>query len=288
MKDVPMKRYTSMRVGGPAKMLLYPADRADLLAMVSRLKDSGTPYRFLGNGTNIIVSDSGINDALIRIARMSRLHFTKTKDGAIAEVGGGFSLKRFIRECARRGLGGLEKLYWIPGSVGGGIRMNAGSFGQSISDTLTGIDILNERGEIIERETQRGDFGYRASIVKTSECVIAARFRLKDADKDQLQADMDYVYRERRQRHPMEYPSAGSVFKGVSGQSAWWFVEKAGLRGYRIGDACVSDKHTNFIINMGHARAQDIAALIKKIKDEVLAKLGVALEEEVELWGFNG
>ena len=288
MKDVPMKRYTSMRVGGPAKMLLYPADRADLLAMVSRLNDSGTPYRFLGNGTNIIVSDNGINDALIRIARMSRLHFTKTKDGAIAEVGGGFSLKRFIRECARRGLGGLEKLYWIPGSVGGGIRMNAGSFGQSISDTLTSIDILNERGEVIERETRRGDFGYRASIVKTSECVIAARFRLKDADKDQLQADMDYVYRERRQRHPMEYPSAGSVFKGVSGQSAWWFVEKAGLRGYRIGDACVSDKHTNFIINMGHARAQDIAALIKKIKDEVLAKLGVALEEEVELWGFNG
>ena len=288
MKDVPMKRYTSMRVGGPAKMLLYPADRADLLAMVSRLKDSGTPYRFLGNGTNIIVSDNGINDALIRIARMSRLHFTKTKDGAVAEVGGGFSLKRFIRECARRGLGGLEKLYWIPGSVGGGIRMNAGSFGQSISDTLTGIDILNERSEIIEREAEPGDFGYRASIVKTSECVIAARFRLKDADKDQLQADMDYVYQERRQRHPMEYPSAGSVFKGVSGQSAWWFVEKAGLRGYRIGDACVSDKHTNFIINMGHARAQDIAALIKKIKDEVLAKLGVALEEEVELWGFNG
>jgi UDP-N-acetylmuramate dehydrogenase len=288
LKDVPMKRYTSMRVGGPAKMLLYPADRADLLAMVSRLKDSGTPYRFLGNGTNIIVSDNGINDALIRIARMSRLHFTKTKDGAVAEVGGGFSLKRFIRECARRGLGGLEKLYWIPGSVGGGIRMNAGSFGQSISDTLTGIDILNERGEIIERETQRGDFGYRASIVKTSECVIAGRFRLKNADKDQLRADMDYVYQERKQRHPMEYPSAGSVFKGVNGQSAWWFVEKAGLRGYRIGDACVSDKHTNFIINMGHARAQDIAALIKKIKDEVLARLGVALEEEVELWGFNG
>jgi UDP-N-acetylmuramate dehydrogenase len=288
LKDVPMKRYTSMRVGGPAKMLLYPADRTDLQAMVSRLKDSGTPYRFLGNGTNIIVSDNGINDALIRIARMSRLHFTKTKDGAIAEVGGGFSLKRFIRECTRRGLGGLEKLYWIPGSVGGGIRMNAGSFGQSISDTLTGIDILNERGEIIERETQRADFGYRASIVKTSECVIAARFRLKDADKERLQADMEYVYQERKLRHPMEYPSAGSVFKGVEGQSAWWFVEKAGLRGYRIGDACVSDKHTNFIVNMGHATARDIAALIKKIKDEVLAKLGVTLEEEVELWGFNG
>ena len=203
---------------------------------------------------------------------MSRLHFTKTTDGAIAEVGGGFSLKRFIRECAKRGLGGLEKLYWIPGSVGGGIRMNAGSFGQSISDTLTGIDILDEQGEIIERQTEPGDFGYRESIVKRSECVVSGRFRLKNADKDQLQKDMDYVYQERKLRHPMEYPSAGSVFKGVDGQSAWWFVEKAGLRGYRIGDACVSDKHTNFIINMGHAKARDIAALIKKIKDEVLCE----------------
>lgn len=288
MKDVPMRRYTSMRVGGPARMLLYPADRTDLLAMVSRLRNSGIPFRFLGNGTNIIVSDNGIDEALIRMARMSRLHFTKTKDGATAEVGGGYSLKRFIRECARRGLGGLEKLYWIPGSVGGGIRMNAGSFGQSISDTLIGIDILNERGEPEERQTAPGDFGYRTSIVKTSECVIGGRFSLKNADKDQLERDMDYVYRERRERHPMEYPSAGSVFKGVGGQSAWWFVEKAGLRGYRIGDACVSDKHTNFIINMGHAKARDVAALIKKIKDEVLAKLGVTLEEEVELWGFNG
>ncbi len=288
MKDVPMKRYTSMRVGGPARMLLYPADRADLQAMVRRLRDSGIPYRFLGNGTNIIVSDDGIGDALIRLSRMARLHFTKTPDGAIAEVGGGFSLKRFIRECARRGLGGLEKLYWIPGSVGGGIRMNAGSFGQSISDTLTGIAVLDGRGQVIEKETAPGDFGYRASLVKQSECVISGRFQLKNADRAQLERDMDYVYRERKLRHPMDYPSAGSVFKGVNGQSAWWFVEEAGLRGYRIGDACVSDKHTNFIINMGHARARDIAALIKKIKDEVLARFGVTLEEEVELWGFNG
>ena len=288
MKDVPMKRYTSMRVGGTAGMLLYPADSADLRAMVSRLTDSGIPYRFLGNGTNIIVSDDGIRDALIRITKMSRLHFTKTKDGAVAEVGGGLSLKRFIRECARRGLGGLEKLYWIPGSVGGGIRMNAGSFGQSISDTLTGIDILNDRGEIIEKQTEPGNFGYRESIVRRSDCVVNGRFSLKNADRGQLQKDMDYVYQERRLRHPMEYPSAGSVFKGVDGQPAWWFVEKAGLRGYRIGDACVSDKHTNFIVNMGHAKARDVAALIKKIKDEVLSKLGVALEEEVELWGFNG
>ncbi|MDD3845916.1 MAG: UDP-N-acetylmuramate dehydrogenase [Syntrophorhabdaceae bacterium] len=288
LTEVPMKRYTSMRVGGPAQLLLYPAGRADFSAMVRRLADDGTPYRFLGNGTNIVVSDEGIRAALIRITKMNRLHFQKTPDGAVADVGGGYSLKRFISECAKRGLGGLEKLYWIPGSVGGGIRMNAGSFGQSISDTVIGIDVLNRRGEIIEKAIRSQDFGYRTSPVGPHECVISGRFRLRTADVEELESDMDRVYRERKERHPMEYPSAGSVFKAVQGRSAWWFVEKAGLRGYRIGDACVSEKHTNFIVNLGHARARDIAALIEKIKQEVHSKLGVKLEEEVELWGFNG
>lgn len=288
LKDVPMKRYTSMRVGGPARLLLYPADRHDLAAMVGRLRDAGTPYRFLGNGTNVIVSDEGIKEALVRITKMNRLHFTKIQDGAIAEVGGGYSLKRFISECARRGLAGLEMLYWIPGSVGGGIRMNAGSFGQSISDTLAGIDVLNERGEVIERQFGEKDFGYRASPVGRGDCVISARFRLKTSDAKKLQKAMDHVYSERKKNHPMEYPSAGSVFKAVGGRSAWWFVDRAGLRGFRIGDACVSEKHTNFIVNLGHARARDIAALIDRVKEEVFSKLGVKLEEEVELWGFNG
>jgi len=283
-----MRRYTSMRVGGPAEWLLYPADRADISAMVRRLNGEGIPYRFLGNGTNIIVSDEGIRAALIRIARMRRLTFEKTRDGAIAEVGGGYPLARFIRECAKRGLGGLQRLYWIPGSVGGAIKMNAGSFDQSISDTVIGMDVMTTRGEIVEKAVKFEDFGYRTSPVGREECVIASRFRLHTADGEDLEREMEYVYRERKERHPMEYPSAGSVFKAAGGRSAWWFVEKAGLRGYRMGDACVSEKHTNFIVNMGHARAADIAALIRKIKEEVLSKLGVRLEEEVELWGFNG
>jgi UDP-N-acetylmuramate dehydrogenase len=288
LANAPMRRYTSMRVGGPAQWLLYPADRADICAMVRRLNGEGIPYRFLGNGTNIIVSDEGIRAALIRIARMRRLTFEKTRDGAIAEVGGGYPLARFIRECAKRGLGGLQRLYWIPGSVGGAIKMNAGSFDQSISDTVIGMDVMTARGEIVEKAVKFEDFGYRTSPVGREECVIAGRFRLHTADGEDLEREMEYVYRERKERHPMEYPSAGSVFKAAGGRSAWWFVEKAGLRGYRMGDACVSEKHTNFIVNMGHARAADIAALIRKIKEEVLSKLGVRLEEEVELWGFNG
>jgi len=240
LANAPMRRYTSMRVGGPAEWLLYPADRADISAMVRRLNGEGIPYRFLGNGTNIIVSDEGIRAALIRIARMRRLTFEKTRDGAIAEVGGGYPLARFIRECAKRGLGGLQRLYWIPGSVGGAIKMNAGSFDQSISDTVIGMDVMTARGEIVEKAVKFEDFGYRTSPVGREECVIAGRFRLHTADGEDLEREMEYVYRERKERHPMEYPSAGSVFKAAGGRSAWWFVEKAGLRGYRMGDACVS------------------------------------------------
>jgi UDP-N-acetylmuramate dehydrogenase len=141
LKEVPMKRYTSMKVGGQAGYLVYPADETDLAAALQFVKDEGMRYRFLGNGTNVIVSDRGMNAALIRITRMKHIRYTKTKDGAMVDVSGGVSLRAFIKDLAEKGLSGLEKLYWIPGTVGGGIKMNAGSFGQSISDTLEEIKI---------------------------------------------------------------------------------------------------------------------------------------------------
>ena len=288
LRNAPMKRYTSMRVGGPAKLLLYPVSRNDLTEMIGRVRDTGIPYRFLGNGTNIIVSDKGIGGAVIRVTKMNRLHFKKTSGGTIAVVSGGYSLKKFILECAERGLGGLEKLYWIPGTVGGAVKMNAGSFGQSVSDTLISMEVLNEKKEVTEKRADENDFGYRRSPVGRNDCVVNASFLLKDADTSELKKAMDLVYTERKKKHPMEYPSAGSIFKSVDNRSAWWFIEKAGLKGYRIGDACISNKHTNFIVNMGRARAEDIMTLIMKVKEEVFSKLGVRLEEEVELWGFNG
>lgn len=287
IKDVPMKRYTSMKVGGPVKYLVYPADEADLLKTMRILREEGVKYRFVGNGTNIIVHDKGFNGAIIRITRMRCLKHEKTQEGAVVKVSGGASLKGFIKDSAMRGLAGLEKLYWIPGTVGGGIKMNAGSFGASISDVLEGVTIVNDKGSITTFDRNALSFNYRSSFVKTTECVINAVFRLNSGDRDKIQEDMEYVFVERKKRHPMEFPSSGSIFKSTDKEPAWQYVEKAGLRGLKIGDACVSGKHTNFIVNLGRATAQDIKTLIDRIKKEVFEKLGVALEEEVEMWGFD-
>jgi UDP-N-acetylmuramate dehydrogenase len=288
LTDVPMKRYTSMRVGGPAKSLLYPVDEQDLLATIGALRKKGVPYRFLGNGTNIIVHDKGFAGAVIRTTRIRSLHHEKTKDGALVKVSGGASLRRFIEDNANRGLAGLERLYWIPGTVGGGIKMNAGSFGASISDVLESVTIVNGNGMVRSVDKKDLSFDYRRSPVKSSECVISAVFRLKSREKKEILEEMKYVLSERKKRHPLEFPSSGSIFKSVDGQGAWQFVEKAGLRGLRIGGAAVSEKHTNFIVNLGHATAEDIKNLMERVKKEVFEKSGVLLEEEVELWGFEG
>ena len=288
LKDVLMQRYTSMKVGGPVSYLVYPRDEEDLLRVLGIAKEAGIKYRFVGNGTNIIVNDKGLKEAVIRTTRMKRMSYSKVDDDALAEVSGGTSLKGFIVDNVRHGLSGLEKLYWIPGTVGGGIKMNAGSFGSWISDTLENVRLVDKEGKITAFQKDEMGFGYRASRVESSECVLTARFRLRNRNKDDIQKDMDYVFDERKKRHPMDFPSAGSVFKGVDGEPAWKFIEKAGLKGLSIGGAMVSDKHANFIINTGRARAEDVKLLIERIKKEVFEKMGVTLEEEVELWGFHG
>jgi len=288
LKDVSMKRYTSMRVGGPVSYLIYPCDEEDLVTILQVAWEEGVKYRFLGNGTNIIVHDRGLREVVIRTTRMQRMSYKKKNNGAIAQVSGGASLKGFIVNSARHGLSGLERLYWIPGTIGGGIKMNAGSFGSRISDLLESVRIVDKKGKIVSYLKSEMRFGYRESRIGPSECVLAAWFCLQNRDKNEIWKDMEYVYGERKKRHPMDFPSAGSVFKSVEGKPAWKFIEKAGLKGTSVGGAMVSDKHANFIVNAGGATAQDVKFLIDKIKKEVFEQSGITLEEEVEFWGFNG
>ena len=288
LRNISMKRYTSMRVGGPASYLIYPRDEKDLLEVLRIAREEGIKFRFVGNGTNIIVHDKGVNEALIRMTRVKHKRYRKTQEGAIAEVSGGMSLKGFIADNARQGFSGLEKLYWIPGTIGGGIKMNAGSFGSWISDTLDSVRLIDKEGNIVNLRTKEMGFGYRTSGVRPSECVLSASFRLSNRKKEDIQKDMDHVYGERKKRHPIDFPSAGSVFKGVDGEPAWKFIEKAGLKGISVGGAMVSDKHANFIVNTGGATATDVKMLIDRIKKEVFEITGATLEEEVELWGFHG
>lgn len=287
LTDVSMKRYTSMRVGGKVRHLIYPEDQADLTNAVRMAREHGITYRFLGNGTNIIVSDQGFDGAVIRMRKMAALRFAKASQGVRVRVGGGASLKGLIKECAAKGLSGIEKLFGIPGTVGGALKMNAGSFGSVISDNLTEITTMDESG--VSRTIGKGDLGlgYRTSGLSASDCVTAAEFLLEEKDVESIKGDMTYVWAERINKHPMEWPSAGSVFKNKNGRPAWQTIDAAGLRGFRFGDACLSPKHPNFIVNLGHASALDVKRLIEKVKKEVYEKLGAVMEEEVELWGFN-
>jgi UDP-N-acetylmuramate dehydrogenase len=282
-----MKRYTSMKVGGVVPYLFYPHDEEDLQTVMKWLSDKGEPVRFLGNGSNLIVADEGIKGGLLRLTRMRHVHFSPIKDGVKVEAAGGLSLKGLIKECANRGYAGLEKLYGIPGTVGGAVKMNAGSFGVSITDHLTSVRLIDHDGSIRTVKKKDLGFGYRKSSVMPGQGVIQAVFELKIDDPKRIKADMDHVWGERLDKHPMDLPSAGSVFKNTKDVPCWKYIDMAGLRGLRIGGAVVCEKHANFIVNTGNAKASDVKNLIDAVKKGVREATGIYLEEEVELWGFH-
>jgi UDP-N-acetylmuramate dehydrogenase len=286
--NAPMKRYTSMRVGGPAPYLFYPEDAAGVAEAVGWLAKKKLPFRFLGKGTNVIVADRGIDMGVIRTTGMRRLRFRTMEGGAFCDAGGGLLLKRLIGAAAARGLSGLERLFGIPGTVGGAIKMNAGSFGAAVSDCLVSVVCVNEKGRTAAVQAGEITFGYRSSSIRDTECVVEATFRLASGDRAAIEADMDDVWRQRIEKHPMDLPSAGSIFKNKSGRPAWTYIDRAGLRGFTSGRACVSAKHPNFIVNLGGASASDVLAVIETVKKGVREATGVDLEEEVELWGFDG
>jgi UDP-N-acetylmuramate dehydrogenase len=281
-----MKRYTSMKVGGPVPFLVYPRDEGDVVATVKWLRREGLPVRFLGNGTNVIVADRGIMAGLIRVTRMRRLRFTSVEGKTTVEAGGGFPLKSLIKECARRGYSGLEKLYGIPGTVGGAVKMNAGSFGVTVTDSLASVRLVDADGAIRTLKKEEMKFGYRTSSIRMGEGVLEAAFDLVSEDPARIRNDMDYVWQQRLLKHPMNLPSAGSIFKNTGPMPCWKHIDLAGLRGLRIGGAAVCEKHANFIVNTGNATAAEVRELIDTVKKGVRERTGVLLEEEVELWGF--
>ncbi len=287
LTNVSMKRYSSMKVGGSVPYLFYPEDESELRAAIAWLVQKKLPFRFLGNGTNVIVSDRGFPGGLIRATGIRHCRFTVTEAGGVVEAGAGLSLKRLIRTCASRGLSGLEKLFGIPGTVGGALKMNAGSFGTAVSDCLISLTSMDETGATTKREKRELHFGYRSSSILDRECIIGAAFGLKAADPGQIKTEMDRVWSERLRKHPMELPSAGSIFKNRNGSPCWQVIDRAGLRGLRCGGACVSEKHSNFIVNTGGATASEVKRLIEIMKQRVADETGASLEEEVELWGFG-
>lgn len=281
--DEPMADHTTWRIGGPADLLIEPADIDDLRFCVELLRDGGIPWLPLGSGSNLLVRDGGIRGAVIGMRYFRDIRF---EPGNSVVTGAGLPLMSLIRATTEEGLTGLEQLSGIPGTVGGAVFMNAGAGDRDMAGVVQSVQVLAGSGEKNLCRDELG-FEYRRSRLSQNEIVFSVRLKLDRGEPEELQRIVKETLRNRRRTQGVGAPSAGSVFKNPPGQSAWKLIEKAGLRGRQVGGAKVSERHANFIINAGQATASDILELIDLVRDEVVAVSGVLLEPEVRILGTD-
>ena len=283
-EDVPLARYTTYRVGGPADLFVRPAHLEDLVRLVGYVRERGISTLVLGKGANLLVNDRGFRGIVISLLR--RLDDVDVRD-RVARVGAGAVLEKVLWQFAEQGLRGLERLIGIPGTIGGAIHMNAGAFGQEIFDRVRRVQVVEGAGQV--RWLDRGEipFGYRRGLTDPDRIVTAVELELEAGNPGELREIMSEILLRRKRKQPLSYPSAGSVFKRPPGHYAGALIEQAGLKGAKIGGAMVSFKHANFILNKGGATAEDIYRLIRLIQETVYRKFGVQLELENELVGWD-
>lgn len=281
--NAPMKKYTTWKIGGPADCLLLPKDAADIAEALRFAKDEGIPCRVIGNGSNLLVLDGGIEGMVIRIGENMSSY---TVDGTLLTAQSGCILARMARETAKQGFAGIEWAAGIPASMGGAAYMNAGAYGHCFYETLEAVEAVEQNGEIRRISAEELSSGYRhTSLMESGAVVTKVMVRLRYGDKEALMASVEETLRSRREKQPLDLPSAGSVFKNPEGSHAGYLVELSGLRGKRIGNAQVSEKHGNFIVNLGDCTAKDVLALIEEVKAEVKKQQGYDLETEVLMIG---
>ena len=278
----PMSRHTTFRVGGPADVLFLPESGGDVARALAAAKALGVEAYVIGNGSNLIVRDGGVRGLVIGLGEgMSAV----SREGNVVAAQAGATLARVSAFAQGEGLSGLEFASGIPGTLGGGCAMNAGAYGGQLSDCLIDATVL-VNGEEQTWTAQDMAMGYRTSRpLREGGVVLSARFRLTPDDPQAILARMKELNARRRDKQPLNYPSAGSTFKRPEGHFAGALIEGAGLKGRRVGGAQVSEKHAGFIVNTGGATAADILALIRVVQDAVRAKDGVALETEVRIIG---
>lgn len=278
-----MSRHTSFRVGGPAKVFLTVRSEEILKHIFLALEKYHLSYFVLGNGSNLLVSDEGYDGVMIYLGEeFSKVEVTGTTIKAKAAA----LLGKVARMAMEEELAGLEFAAGIPGSLGGGVVMNAGAYGGELSQVVTRVRAMNPDGEIVELEKEDLKLGYRTSIFKFQDFVILdVIMELQKGDKEEILAKMQEYTKARVEKQPLEYPSAGSTFKRPKGHFAGKLIMDAGLRGYRVGDAQVSEKHCGFVINRGNATAGEIKTLMKDVAQKVKEEFGVDLEPEVILLG---
>lgn len=278
----PMKRHTSFRAGGNAEWFCIPETVEELKAVVCACNKAGMPWYMTGNGSNLLVSDDGFPGVMISTGKFDKL---EVKGGTVT-AGAGVLLARAAGAALKAGLTGLEFAAGIPGSVGGAVVMNAGAYGSEMKDVLKNVTVLTDDGEVQTLTAEELELGYRtSSIQKNGWLVLEAEFELQQGNPEEIRARMDDLAFRRRDKQPLEFPSAGSTFKRPEGHFAGKLIEDAGLKGFSVGGAEVSVKHAGFVINKGGATASDIYSLCKKVERTVMETFGVALELEVRLLG---
>lgn len=275
----PMSRHTTFKIGGPVAALLEPKSIGAFVWFIRELEGRGIPYFVLGNGSNLLVSDGGHKEVALSTARLDTLRAS----GDSLICGAGVALSRLASMALSQGLTGLEFAHGIPGSLGGAVYMNAGAYGGEMKDVVESVTFVDRDGQVRVLPGDECGFGYRTSRFQKGGVVLSAILRLRPGDPAEIRAKMDELAASRRERQPLNYPSAGSTFKRPENGYASKLIDEAGLKGLRVGGAQVSEKHAGFIVNLGNATFSDVYALMAMVVTKVYKSSGVKLEPEVKI-----
>jgi len=283
----PMSRHTSIGVGGPACVLVSPETVTELGQIIACLRNLETPFIPIGNGTNLIVRDGGYKGVIISMKGLNSIALDRRNDKEAAiHAGAGAALSEIVRLASEESLAGMECCAGIPGSVGGAVKMNAGAYGGEIKDVVESVGLLDARGDVWKLKKNSLKFAYRHLNLPEGTIITGASFLLSKGTKEKIQGRINEILRMRKDKHPLEFRNSGSIFKNPKGIApAGQIIDEMGLKGYQVGGAKISEKHGNFIINLGQAKGNDIISLIDMVKKMVKAERGIVLETEVEIIG---
>ena len=283
-ENEPMSRHTTFRIGGPARLMALPRDRKEAAAAVRAAAELGIRPFFLGNGSNLLVADGGYEGFIVKLTGLDQTRVVNRRLRAES----GISLARLAMAAWGRGLTGLEFAHGIPGTLGGGVAMNAGAYGGEMSQVLTAVTFLDEAGQVITLPAQECALTYRHSLFTDhpERLILEAEFELAQGVPTLIMIRMDELAQKRRAKQPLDQPSAGSTFKRPEGHFAAALIEQCGLKGLSVGGAQVSEKHAGFVVNRGGATAEDVLRLMEQVRERVLRDTGAELEPEVKLLGF--
>ena len=279
----PLSKHTSFRIGGPAEVMAFPKSTAELSAVLNASKILDCNYRILGAGTNVLAPDAGLKGLVICLKDC--LDGMECYEGGKIRVAAGVTMTRAAVFAATHGLAGLEFSHGIPGTVGGGVYMNAGAYGGEICQVCTSVDVMREDGSVETLSAEEMHFSYRHSRLEDEfGIVISAVFQLIPAPEAQIRERMHDLASRRKASQPLEWPSAGSAFKRPVGGYAAALIDQAGLKGFSVGNAAVSEKHAGFVVNLGDATAEDVQKLLRAVSDKVFKNSQIRLEPEVRIW----